>query len=242
LRLGGYTLPKEFEDSLIGIVKGHEIKEKVQIPKNYPDKNLAGTKAHITIIFHDIQDSVPCNPDEDFAKMSGFQSLQDMEKSVQKELEDHAKILLEISERRSLKKILSGALSFDPASSSIEKIESLLKHSTSEDKKIDDKDLHQKALDQARIDCVIKKMVKDHDITVQDAELMAYARQIAQQSGQSMDAVVHFWRSRPGYVDAIVQDILERKCMDVALSLCQTEKEPLSFDKIIVLVEGGNAQ
>lgn len=242
LRLGNYLLPQEFEDSLIGIKKGHEIKEKIHVPKNYPDPKIAGKKAIITITFHDIQGSKACSPDEEFAKISGFQSLDDMKKSVQKELVDYASILSEILERRSLKKILSERLSFHIPPSFVKKIEDQIRHSLPKDHKADDAAVHKKAMDHARLECWTKKMTRTHDLQVKDEELMTYAKHMAQQSGQSVDAVIELWRSHPHHVDAIVQDILERKSIDMALSLCQKEKEKISFQKISDLIHHNDAQ
>jgi FKBP-type peptidyl-prolyl cis-trans isomerase (trigger factor) len=59
---------------------------------------------------------------------------------------------------------------------------------------------------------------------------MAYAKHIAEQSNQSLDEVLGFWRSKPGYVDMIVQEILERKAFDHMMNLCKKEDQKENTD------------
>jgi trigger factor len=230
-------------DELVGILPGHTIKEKIRFPKTYPMKELAGLKKSITIVFDAIQDSGPAKADDDFAKSAGFDNLDAMKESIKKELADYGATLCEIAERKELRNALSTILTFDPPAPLVERIaERLRQGAKSRKEDIKDADIQKQALSRARFECFVTKMTKTHDITVQDNELKGYAEHMARQTGHTIDTIATFWRNNPDQVDIIVQEILERKCLDMGRTLAKKTKHEKSIDELMALLDGGNAQ
>ena len=248
-QLGSNTLPEEFEKSLEGIAEGHVVREGLKVPKDFPDKSLAGKKVDFSITFREIRQTVPHQANEEFAKSQGFETLDALRDAVRKSLVESGEVLSGMILRQDLKKKLGSLQSFDvPESWLRSAVESLKrandrKLSLSGDssgpvkgaEKMDsdgEKALQDSALARVRANCVVQKIVQDQRFSVTDSELFAYAKAMAQNEGRSIDDVVGFLRRNKGVVDRISSEIQERKALDWMSAQCAIEDKEVSFDGI----------
>jgi trigger factor len=127
-QLGSNTLPEEFEKTLEGITEGHVLSESLRVPKDFPDKSLAGKKVNFSIAFHEIRETVPHQPNEEFAKSQGFENLEAVRDVARKSLVESGEVLSDLLLRNNLKEKLGQVESFDVPDSWVQtSLESLKK-------------------------------------------------------------------------------------------------------------------
>lgn len=105
LGLGSGSFIPGFEEGLIGAKKGETRELKLEFPKDYHAKNLAGTKIDFTVTINNIQAvTLPALDDKFAASLGSFNKLEDLKKDIkqqlteQKELEATNKLKDEIVE------------------------------------------------------------------------------------------------------------------------------------------------
>jgi len=259
-QLGSNTLPAEFEQTLSGITEGHVLSESLKVPKDFPDKSLAGKKVNFSITFHEIRATVPHQVNEEFAKSQGFETVEAVRDAARKSLVESGEVLADLVLRRSLKEKLGQVEVFDvPESWAQGALESLkkdflrsLKNKASDEsnpqdatepetiKESDEKELREKALGLVRANCIIQKIIREQQLSVKDSELLGYARAMAQSEGKSIDDVVGFLRRNKSMVDRISEDILERKALMWISDQCTKEDKEISFEDLKAIFNGAS--
>jgi trigger factor len=248
--LGSNMLPPEFESALEGVSEGHVLNERLRVPKTFPDKALAGKKVSFSIIFHEIQETVPHKADEVFAQSQGCTTFDEYKEKVREDLITSAQALSEIIERRVLRKHFAEFLTFDVPQDMTERTFENLWHqdkvvrgsydteeqraeafskeygqSESEYKET----LRQKAKGFVQTNCLLKDVIKNEDFAVSEHELMTYAHAFAQKAQTSVDQIISFWRKNPDEVEMVTQDILERKALNSLCRQCEHQDKEVSL-------------
>lgn len=257
-QLGSNTLPEEFEKTLTGISEGHVMSESLKVPKDFPDKSLAGKKVNFSITFHEIRATVPHEPNEEFAKSQGFENLEAVRHGARKSLVESGEILSDVVLRRDLKEKLGQVAIFDVPDSWVQRafhalkrdFLNSLKHGASEEANpqdnhespdltaSDEEALREKALGSVRSNCIVQKIIREQQLTVKDSELLGYARAMAQSEGKSIDDVVGLLRRNKAMVDRISEDILERKALIWISKHCNQEEKEIAFEDLKNLFHG----
>ena len=82
LKLGSNTFIPGFEDALIGSKKGKNVQVKVNFPKNYQTKTLAGKEAVFETKVNQIKEDVEVKVDDELAKKLGMNDLEALKQAV----------------------------------------------------------------------------------------------------------------------------------------------------------------
>jgi len=260
-QLGSNALPAEFESVLEGISEGHVFNQSLRVPKDFPDKSLAGKKVQFTITFHEIRSTVPHQPDEVFAKSQGFENLQALRENIRKSLVDSGEVLSDILLLNAVKKKLGDLVHFEVPESweasaltalqksylqtfpkqtnhdphSVEISESGESATAKQTPEITDQvlvDLKSRAHALVAANCIVQKVINEQGFSVQDSEILAYARAMARSEGKSLDDVVGFLRRNNGLVDRIANEIKERKALKWISAECSKEDTELSLEAL----------
>ncbi len=255
-QLGSGALPEEFEKTLEGIDEGHIFNEKLRVPKNFPEKNLAGKKVEFRILFTEIRQTVPHNPDDTFAQSKGAKDLADYKQKVRESLIQQAIPVVQALKHNDLVKQLSEQLTFDIPEAMVESqfqhlwstgpvgreeseegkkkaLESLNK--SEEEYK---EDLRQRARNSTRLSFILQSIVKNQKLSVEQKELSAYMHVISQRSRMPVEEVIEFLRRNPQQAEVIVDEILERKALDWAIQQCQSETQQVTLDELKTIFNG----
>ncbi|MFH1380486.1 MAG: trigger factor [bacterium] len=87
LDLNSPQMIKGFSDGIVGAKAGEERKVEVEMPAEYPQKELAGKKVLFTIKINEIKKKILPNCDDEFAKDIGFKTLDELKQRITSELE-----------------------------------------------------------------------------------------------------------------------------------------------------------
>ena len=85
LKLGSNTFIPGFEEQLIGKNIGDKVEVNVTFPENYHSKDLANKKAVFDVELVKLQKAIPATIDDELAKKTGFQTLDQLKENIKKE-------------------------------------------------------------------------------------------------------------------------------------------------------------
>lgn len=226
-------------EKMIGMNKGEERDIEVELPKEYPDKNIAGKKAMYHVKAKEIKVRNLPNIDDEFAKDLGKESLEDLKKEVAKELENKMKADNEIAaENQLLSKIIDDN-SFPVPSAVVKKqirmmcenAKTRLLEKGFKKEELDKRDgeleerFKDDALKQVRLLFILDRIAKDEGIKVEEKDIEDAYKSISIRSGKSEKEVKDYYEAE-GIVDNLLERIREEKTISFLLkSAVITEKE-----------------
>lgn len=104
--LGSNVMIPSFEEKIEGHKAGEEFSFDLTFPKEYHAKNLSGQKVNFKVKIHKVMEKEKQKIDDDFAKKIGLKGLDDLKKSLNKELD----IQKEMAERRKTEEQIIGKI------------------------------------------------------------------------------------------------------------------------------------
>lgn len=249
IRLGyssAMGIPKEFEEELVGINIGHSFSEKMKVPKDFPEKSLAGQKLSFVITFTDIQGAAPYEVNEDFAKAKGFNTLKELEEASAKHIQSVGETTAEVLARENARNALMGFASVEIAPSLVDNEWNALKSQSSILKAVHGKTLEERvqffkdhvgrseddyvaflkerALGLLRAHDVVGFVVREQGLKAENNEIFNYIQSIAKEQNEEVETVIKAVRDNTDFANAIVRNIKEMKALDWVLQQCQQQK------------------
>jgi len=79
--LGSFVMPAEFEREIIGRPLGEEIRFNIKFDDNEPDEKFKGRACEFVCKINEVYEVAPCDLDDEFATLSGYNSIEDMKKA-----------------------------------------------------------------------------------------------------------------------------------------------------------------
>ena len=244
LEIGSGSFIPGFEDALIGMKKGETKEINVTFPKEYGSSELAGKDAMFKVTLKKIQERVL--PDiSDEALLKRF--LPDIEHPTQEDLE---KAIKKQIKREKLNKLYIEDLKPEITESLIEKIEfdlpksvvdqeidmslqtSLQNKSEEEIKELQEnpdkveelrKSYEEDARDSVKLTFIVDQLAKEHDIQVDDNEVVQAIYYEAMQQGQDPKKYLEYYQKQ-NLLPAIKMAMVEDKLFSKLLKLEEKEK------------------
>jgi len=217
-------------EKMIGMNKSEERDIEVELPKEYPDKNIAGKSAMYHVKVKEIKVRSLPNIDDEFAKDLGKENLADLKKEVAKELENKMRSDNEIAaENQLLNKIIDDNNFAVPSAlvkkqiqmmSENAKVRLLEKGFKKEDLDKKDGELEERfkddALKQVRLLFILDRIAKDEGVKADEKDLEDAYKSISIRSGKSEKEVKDHYE-KEGLVDSLLERIREEKTISFLL-------------------------
>lgn len=249
-QLGSGLFPEEFEKMMEGISEGHVLNERIRIPKDFPNPDLAGKKVAFKVAFSEIRQTVPHKADEQFAIAMGAKSLEDYRETFKTQLQQAIKSLAHrLSQRRlieALEKMVTFPVpemvvseSFQARWNAIQQeVTSLSKtdrekffqdtfHQSEDEAK---KSLEDKARAQIGLSFLIRHIAHSQSIRPTHQDIMGRLESIAARTRESLDHVVNYFRQNPKRLEQLQEEIVHDKVIAWILDQCQRPKESLPLE------------
>jgi len=241
----GHMIPG-FEDNLIGKKKDEEIKFKLNFPKKYHNKNLAGKEANFEVKIKSVyQRELPKMNDEWAKKTLNSKDLNDLKDKIkknyqiQKEQEQDRKLENEIIEKL-IQDSEIGDFSDDLIKQETHKMIEELKQNISQQKlKFEDylrqigkklenleNDFKEQAEKRLKASLIMKKLIEQEKIEITDKEVQNEIK-MAQQMYSSNEQIIKTLNS-PEYQAQLKMNLLNKKVMENLKKKCDpnTRKYP----------------
>jgi trigger factor len=249
LKLGSNQFIAGFEDQLVGARAGDERTVKVTFPAQYGNDELAGKDAEFEVKVREVRAFDEAKIDEAFAESIGFDSLDELKKTVREQLERDYGSLARQKVKRRLLDVLAERHDFGvpPGMVDIE-FEQIWKQFEEERKrnpdaaaaeaagKSDDelKEEYRKIAERrVRLGLLLSEIGRQNNIQVTNEEVnRALATEARRFPGQEKK-VVDFYRQHPEQLANLRAPIFEDKVIDFILEMAKVTDRPVPPEELL---------
>jgi trigger factor len=252
LILGSNQFIPGFEEQLIGVKAGDEVKVKVAFPKDYHSKDLAGKDAIFETKVHKVFKSSKPKIDNDLAKKFGFEDLEAFKKDIESNLKkandgqileymklklfDHLEKELKFdtpqktldAEYEAIKKQMSAMQKEEEDEAEAEAKTSKKKaapKAKKEDSKDDEKTYKKIALRRVKIGMFMADYARKHSIKVEKRDLNNAITEQSKMFPGNQQFIIDFYTQNPQALEGLKGQILEEKAVRQILDNEVTTKE-----------------
>jgi trigger factor len=247
-----------FDDQLIGVKAGDEKIAKVNLPNNYPKKELAGKEAEFKCKIIEVKKSEDQKIDDAFAKNMGAKDLKDLEEMISKQISREFQNVSDQLLKKEILDELDKKYNFELPKSLLEdeiknvehtlvheKMDELrakgekFKHEHDHDNiKLDSKD-KKDALDIAKrrvkLALLLNKTGEENQIKVTQEELkFELEKQLRNYPGQEKN-IRDFYQKNPNELIKLRGPVFEDKVIDLIKSKAKITTKTLSKDELVKL-------
>jgi trigger factor len=229
LEVGSKTLPSEIEDGLIGRKSGESFEIDLTLPQDHQNKQWAGKEILFKIKIHEVKRKVLPLLDDDFAKELGVNSLEELRKKLQTEIENRLRSERTAQEKEQLVKQLIAQHTFQVPPSMVERelqdIVYRLRNqgrfagSTAQDAALDLKAIQEEyrpiAEDRARGRILLQSIAEREGLSVEQQEVEQELALMAKGMRTTAQEVKNWILSQQGSLEGLKTKLLERKALEV---------------------------
>lgn len=247
LELGSKSFIDNFEDQLIGKKAGDEVEVKVNFPKNYHKKELAGQPAVFEVKVHKVSTSEMPEVNEAFLKENfNIESVEKLEEMIEKELSSMYESATKSDVKAEIFEWLKKNVKFDLPPSIIEDeykrewapIEEELKTNpnkfkSEKDKEKEQEEVRQNAEDSVKLGLILSEIGKANKIEVSDAELIEEIRKRASAYPGQEQMIADFYMKNKSALNQMTGLILEDKVIDFICKQANIEETEVSVEEFM---------
>lgn len=245
LELGSGQFIPGFEDQLIDVTAGDEVKVSVTFPAEYHSADLAGKPVVFEVKVHDVMISEAPKVDDEFAKGVGFDNLAALRETLKshlgKDYEQYARNRMKKDLFDQLEEICDFEVPEGMIDSEFRSIWAKLKQAQAEgDESVKDRsddDLKEEyrgiAVRRVRLGIFLAELGRKEKIEVTRQELMnAVVDQARMFPGQEQK-VVEFYQKNPTHIEELRGPIFEDKVVDFVFSKAKTKEQKVSLEELV---------
>ncbi len=222
--LASADLVKEFKDALTGVAKGDSKVVDVTYPEDFPRAELRGKRARFQVEVKDVGKMVLPELDDEFARRLGAETLLDLRLKIRDMLERARKDEAEERAKRELLSKIAGESDFEVPDGIVRimlerMVESYLGREGLDPQENKDKieeveaKLAPLARNVVKEEFVVVEIAKREGIKVDDSEIEAIARSIAERVGKSTEEVMRIAREK-NEIGKWRQDMIREKVLN----------------------------
>jgi trigger factor len=247
LELGSNTFIPGFEDQLIGVKAGAEVKVNVTFPEGYQNEKLAGKPVVFEVKVQSLKQKVAAQIDEEMAKAMGLESLDALKKTVKEQIErDYDRLSRMKLKRALLDKLAEGHdfpvppglldAEFQAIWKQIEEAKAKGQLDEADKAKSEEtlREEYQKiAARRVSLGILLAEVGRANNVQVGQEDLnralVAEARRFPGQEAM----VFKYYRENPDAMESLKSPILEEKVVDFILELTAVSDKPASKEELM---------
>jgi len=229
LVLGKDLFIKGFDKQLEGVKKNDNKNVEVNLPENFPKKELVNKKAIFECKINVVKKPEEVKIDDDFAKTLGAKDLNNLKELISKQINDEFKNSLDlISKRQILEQIEKHKLE-DLPQNLIEQEVQILSHGMKEDElKKNKKSLEEQAQKRIKTGLILNAFGEKNNIKVSPDEVNSeIQKQLRMMPGQEK-MVKEYYEKNPSALDSIRGSIYEEKIINEIKKSAKINKKQIS--------------
>ena len=254
-----------FDKQLVGCIKGDEKIAKVNLPNNYPNKDLAGKLSEFKCKILDVKKAENQKIDDDFAKNFGAKNLQDLEEMVSKQISREFDSITEQLLKKEILDNIDKDFDFELPKSLLdeevhnvehalihEKMDEMkskgekFKHDHDHDKiklsESDKKSALEIAKRRVKLALVMNKTGEENKIKVTSEELkIELEKQLRNYPGQEKN-IRDFYQKNPGELMKLRGPVFEDKVIDLIKSKAKITTKVVSKDELLKIYKSVDQQ
>jgi len=214
LEIGKDLFIKGFDKQLLKAKKNDEIKVEVNLPENFPEKELTGKKAIFVCKITAVKKSKETIIDDDFAKNLGAKDLKDLKDLITKQINEEYKNSLDaLSSRQLLDEIDKVKLDEIPENLKEQEIKILSQGMKEEELKKNKNDLEKKAIKRIKTGLILNEFGEQNKINVSEQEMQVeIQKQLRMMPGQEK-MLQEYYQNNPTVLGNLRGQLYEEKIL-----------------------------
>ena len=241
LVLGKDLFIKGFDKQLEGVKKNDSKKVEVNLPENFPKKELINKKAVFDCKINSVKTPEDVKINDDFAKTLGATDLNNLKELISKQINDEFKNSLDlISKKQILEQIEKQKLDDLPQNLIEQEVQILSQGMKEDELKKNKKSLEEQAQKRIKTGLILNAFGEKNNIKVSQDEVNAeIQKQFRMMPGQEK-MVKEYYEKNPSAIDGIRGSIYEEKIINQIKKLAKVNKKQISKDEAEKILKAEN--
>ena len=241
LVLGKDLFIKGFDKQLEGVKKNDTKKVEVNLPENFPKKELVNKKAIFECKINEVKKPEEVKINDDFAKTLGAKDLNNLKELISKQINDEFKNSLDLISKRQVLEQIEKQKIDDLPQNLIDQEVQILSHGMKEDElKKNKKSLEDQAQKRIKTGLILNAFGEKNNIKVSQDEVNAeIQKQLRMMPGQEK-MVKEYYEKNPSAIDGIRGSIYEEKIIDQIKKTAKVNKKQISKDEAEKILKAEN--
>ncbi len=247
LELGSGQFIPGFEDQLIGVKKGDDVKVDVTFPEQYHNAELAGKPVVFEVKVHEVLTTEKSKLDDELAKNVGFESLDKLKDAIREHIANDYQQFVQNKMKKDLFDALEDKCSFDVPEgmfkAEFDSIWQQLKQAQERgDESVagrDDKELEKEykaiALRRVRLGLYLAELGRKENVQITQQELMGAVVERARQFPGQEQQVVAYYQQNPQQLEELRGPIFEDKVVTLVLDKVKTKEKKVTLDELVAM-------
>lgn len=259
LELGSNMFIPGFEEQLVGKKVGDKVMVSVPFPADYHAAHLAGKEGVFEVDIKKLQQVAKAPIDDELAKKSGFETLEELKKDIVAKYEEHAGLLEKNTLKKQLMEALQKTADFELPLSLIEsekealwkEFENFRNHMKAHEEKGDfeahghgeeDKSSYKRddaevkaehvetAKNRIKIALLLNNVASNNEIKVEDKDMQEALKREAMMYGRDAQSLIAHYQADKNAMRALQNRALEDKIMSFVLDKVKFNETKISFE------------
>ena len=241
LVLGKDLFIKGFDKQLEGVKKNDTKKVEVNLPENFPKKELINKKAVFDCKINSVKTPEDVKINDDFAKTLGATDLNNLKELISKQINDEFKNSLDlISKKQILEQIEKQKLDDLPQNLIEQEVQILSQGMKEDELKKNKKSLEEQAQKRIKTGLILNAFGEKNNIKVSQDEVNAeIQKQFRMMPGQEK-MVKEYYEKNPSAIDGIRGSIYEEKIINEIKKTAKVNKKQISKDEAEKILKAEN--
>jgi len=241
LEIGKDLFIKGFDKQLIKAKKNETINVEVNLPENFPEKELTGKKAVFVCKISAVKKPKGVNINDEFAKNLGAKDLIDLKKLISKQINDEYKNSLSaLSKNQILKELEKFKVDEIPENLLEEEVKILTQGMKKDEIKNKKKEFEQTAKKRIKVGLILNEFGEQNKIKVEEHEIQAEVqKQIKMMPGQEK-MVMEFYQKNPTALASLRGNVYEEKIINLIKSKAKANKKNVTKDEAEKILKEAN--
>ena len=241
LVLGKDLFIKGFDKQLEGVKKNDSKKVEVNLPENFPKKELINKKAVFDCKINSVKTPEDVKINDDFAKTLGAKDLNNLKELISKQINDEFKNSLDlISKKQILEQIEKQKLDDLPQNLIEQEVQILSQGMKEDELKKNKKSLEEQAQKRIKTGLILNAFGEKNNIKVSQDEVNAeIQKQFRMMPGQEK-MVKEYYEKNPSAIDGIRGSIYEEKIINEIKKSAKVNKKQISKNEAEKILKAEN--
>ena len=232
LELGKDLFIKGFDKQLVGVKKNEEIKIKIKLPENFPEKEVANKDAEFVCKILFIKNPEKVSINDEFAKNLGAKDLNDLKLLLEKQINQEYKNSLNmLSKKQILDQIEKYKVNEIPQNLVEQEIKIITEGLKEDEIKKKKKDFEKKAIQRIKVGLVLNEFGEANKIKIEENEIQAeIQKQLKMMPGQEK-FLMEYYQKNPSAVASLRGNIYEEKIIEAIKSKAKSSKKTITKEE-----------
>jgi len=238
LDLGSSNLLPEFEAAVTGMKAGEQKEVEINFPADYPDKDIAGKRLLFKVLVKEVKQKNLPQLDDDFAKDVGFEHMEQVRSEVEKELKKEKEGQRRQDMTEQIARFLLEKTDMPvPARLLAKRVEMLVQEARSrmktgalgeaEERSFNaalEKEYEPEAVKRIKMGMILGKIAEKEGIAVEDREVDARLKKIAEETKRAYDYVNQFYE-KYNLKENLKNGMIEEKTIDLLIEKAKVKEK-----------------